>query len=136
IEIENIRRWISAGAEDDSLPSTEPNFNQHNPPLYVGPPTLPSLDVSLAAEQVAVAGFHEVILLNSETGQTISRLIGMSPRINTVRLSPDGKRVAAIGGTPGVQGEVQIWDVASSKLEMSLPLTHDTLSGGSWSPDG
>ncbi len=136
IEIEKIRRWIAAGAKDDSLPSTERSFNQSNPPVYVGPPTLPSLDVSPDAQQVAVAGFHEVILLNRETGQTISRLIGMSPRINTVRFSPDGRRVAAIGGTPGVQGEVQIWDVASGKLEMSLPLTHDTLSGGSWSPDG
>ncbi|EMI20472.1 secreted protein containing DUF1549 [Rhodopirellula maiorica SM1] len=136
IEIETIRQWIADGAQDDSQAAAEPVFTPDNPPVYVGPPTLPSIDVSPDGKQIAVAGFHEVILLNSENGETISRLIGMSPRINAVRFSPDGKRIAAIGGTPGVQGEVQIWDVAAHELRMSLPMTHDTLSGASWSPDG
>lgn len=135
-EIEKIRQWISDGARDDSPQSTGPTYTPDHPPVYVGPPTLPSIDVSPDGKQIAVAGFHEIILLKSENGETISRLIGMSPRINAVRFSPDGKRIAATGGTPGGQGEVQIWDVASNKLTMSLPFTHDTLSGASWSPDG
>ncbi|GAA5507063.1 DUF1549 domain-containing protein [Novipirellula caenicola] len=136
IEIQTIRQWISEGAKDDSQTSAEPIFTAEYPPVYVGPPTLPSVDVSPDGKQIAVAGFHEVILLHSDNGETIARLIGMSPRINAVRFSPDGKRIAAIGGTPGVQGEVQIWDAASHELLMSRPWTHDTLSGASWSPDG
>ncbi|MCX6858123.1 MAG: DUF1553 domain-containing protein [Verrucomicrobia bacterium] len=33
-------------------------------------------------------------------------------------------------------GEIQIWDVAKKKLELSKSLTFDTLYGASWSPDG
>ena len=31
---------------------------------------------------------------------------------------------------------VQVWDVAKRKLLLSVPMTYDTLYGGSWSPDG
>ena len=44
--------------------------------------------------------------------------------------------MAALGGTPGERGELQIWDIASSSLDLSQMVTYDTLSGGSWSPDG
>src|SRR5690606_18419904 len=40
------------------------------------------------------------------------------------------------GGSPGRLGEVQIWDVEKRQLLLSLPVTHDTCYGGSWSPDG
>ncbi len=33
-------------------------------------------------------------------------------------------------------GEVQIWDVAKRKLQLSVPQGYDTLYGVSWSPDG
>ncbi len=135
IEIEKIRKWISEGAKDDSPPSTGPQYSHDNPPVYLGPPTLPSLDVSPDGKMVAVAGHHEIILLDADTGNTRSRLVGMSPRINTVRFSPDGNLLAAVGGTPSVAGEVQIWDVAKNELVMSRPFTHDSLCGASWSPD-
>ena len=33
-------------------------------------------------------------------------------------------------------GEVQVWDVEQSELTLSLPVTHDTVYGAAWSPDG
>ena len=60
----------------------------------------------------------------------------MSPRINSVRFSPDGKQLAAIGGTPAVRGELQIWDLSNNKLKLSRSFTYDSLCGASWSPDG
>ncbi len=40
------------------------------------------------------------------------------------------------GGSPGRLGEVQVWDVATHKLKLSVPVTHDTVYGVSWSGDG
>ncbi|MFO1019348.1 MAG: hypothetical protein U0903_01415 [Planctomycetales bacterium] len=50
--------------------------------------------------------------------------------------SPDGKKLAVTGGTPGQQGEVQVWDVEAKKLLLSHPVTFDTVYGCNWSNDG
>ena len=60
----------------------------------------------------------------------------MAERIESARFSPDGKRLAVAGGSPGRMGEVQIWNVADRALEHSLTLGYDTIYGASWSPDG
>ena len=56
--------------------------------------------------------------------------------IESVRFSPDGKRLAVTGGRPGRMGEVQVWDVEARELLLSAPYTYDTVYGASWSPDG
>ena len=53
-----------------------------------------------------------------------------------MKVSPDGSKLAVTGGSLARLGEVQIWDVASHELELSLPVTFDTVYGASWSPDG
>ncbi|MEM1070327.1 MAG: DUF1549 domain-containing protein [Planctomycetota bacterium] len=135
-EIEIVRKWIEQGAVNDSPADPGRSFDVENPPVYVGPPAIPSIDVSPDGSFIAVAGLHEVLLLDAKTGEPRQRLIGMSPRINTVRFAPDGKRLAAVGGTPGVRGELQIWDLENNELALSQSVTYDTLSGASWSPDG
>ncbi len=136
VEIERVTRWIAEGAVDDTPLGGGPRFDADHPPTYTGPPTLPSVDVSPDGKRIAVAAFYEVQILDAESGESLSRLIGLSPRVNTVRFSPDGSRLAAVGGTPGEAGEIQIWDVASGELVLSKPMTYDTLTGASWSPDG
>ncbi len=116
VEIDLIRRWIEEGAKNDSPEDSGPRYDSENPPVYAGAPAIPSIDVSPDGSLLAVAGFHEVLLLDAKTGEQKSRLVGMSPRINTVRFSPDGKRLAAVGGTLAVRGEVQIWEVDSGEL--------------------
>lgn len=37
---------------------------------------------------MAVAGYYEILLLEADTGQLRSRLVGISPRINTVHSRP------------------------------------------------
>ncbi len=134
-EIETIRRWIAAGAHDDS-PAAPLAFSRDNPPVYTRLPAITSVDATSAGNLLAVAGFHEVILLEASTGAPVGRLVGMSERIESVRFSPDGTRLAAAGGEPGRSGEIQIWNVASQELEVSKSFTYDTLRGVSWSPDG
>ncbi len=95
----------------------------------------------------------------------VARLVGVSERIESVAFSPDGKRLAVTGGLPERMGEIQIWgkssvespvsseadsteegEAASAEhsalntqhwtLQLSVPLTYDTVYGASWSPDG
>jgi WD40 repeat protein len=60
----------------------------------------------------------------------------MSERIESAIFSPDGKRLAVTGGSPGRMGELQIWSVERKELELSLPVAYDTVYGASWSDDG
>lgn len=150
-QIDLIRKWIAAGAPNDS-PQTKPNFTQKNPPIYSRLPIITSLDYSPDGKLLAVSGFHEVLLLDvsdikantnetttheiESTGKIVHRLIGLSPRIASLKFSPNGAYLAVSGGSPGEMGEVQIWDVHSGQLKLSKVVSYDTVSGVSWSPDG
>ncbi|MGV3486877.1 MAG: DUF1549 domain-containing protein, partial [Planctomycetaceae bacterium] len=134
-EIELIRRWIAEGANDDSPAKRDP-YDPNNPPVYRNPPTITSVDISHDGALIAAAGYHELFLIDAKTGQRLHRLIGSSPRINSVRFSPDSSRLAVAAGTPVVAGEIQVWNVKTAALELSKSVTYDTLSGVRWSPDG
>ncbi|WP_246128411.1 DUF1549 domain-containing protein [Planctopirus ephydatiae] len=136
VEIELMSRWIREGAKDDSPPAELRIFDQEHPPVYSRLPLITSLDYSKDGKLLAVAGFHEALILDSTTGAVVARLIGQSERIETVRFSPDGTRVLIVGGNPGRTGEFQIWKTSDWSLETSATVTFDTIYGGSWSPDG
>jgi WD40 repeat protein/mono/diheme cytochrome c family protein len=135
-ELQLIRRWIAEGAIDDTPPNARQRFDAAHPPIYERPPVITSLDFSPDGLLLAVAGFHEVLLWKGDGSELLARLVGLSERIQTIRFSPDGKRLAACGGRPAQMGEVQIWDVEKRKLALSVPVGFDTVYGVSWSPDG
>lgn len=135
-EIEIVKKWIAQGAKDDTAAGAKQRYDQNHPPEYTRPPVITSLDYSPDGQTLAIAGFHEVLLAKAETGELIGRLVGLSERIESVRFSPDGARLAVTGGLPGRMGEIQIWDVATKKLTLAVTATFDTVYGGSWSSDG
>ncbi|MCI0538292.1 MAG: WD40 repeat domain-containing protein, partial [Verrucomicrobiales bacterium] len=63
------------------------------------------------------------------------RLVGESPRIESLAFSPDGKLLAVSGGAPALFGEIQIWNVADKSLVRSVKISTDSLYGVSFSPD-
>jgi WD40 repeat protein len=134
-QIAVIRRWIDEGANDDT-PAVERLVDADHPPVYELPPVITSLDFSPDGSLLAVSGYHEVLLHTADGSQLVARLVGLSERIEQAVFSPDGKRLAVTGGQPGRLGEVQIWEVESRKLALSVPVSHDTLYGACWSPDG
>ncbi|HEX5471424.1 MAG TPA: DUF1549 domain-containing protein, partial [Lacipirellulaceae bacterium] len=136
IEIALLRQWIEQGAKNDTPPDTSPPIDAKHPPVYSGPPVITSLDWSPNGELLAVAGYHEVLLHKADGTGLVARLVGMAERIESVRFSPDGTKLAVTGGRPARSGEVQIWDVAQHKLLLSVPVTNDSVFGASWSPDG
>jgi len=61
----------------------------------------------------------------------------MNDRVNALRFSPDGKRLAAGSGEASRSGDVTIWEVATGKLAKSLPELHrDSVLSLDFSPDG
>ncbi|MFH5805377.1 DUF1549 domain-containing protein [Alienimonas sp. DA493] len=142
-ELALLRRWVEQGATHD-LPAAGPRYDAANPPVYTRPPIVASLDWAPDGKTLAVAGFHEVLLTNPATGERTGRLVGLSERVQSVRFSPDGTRLAVAGGLPGRTGELQLWDLTTDasgvktggELALSVPLTADTTYGVSWTPDG
>lgn len=136
VEIALIRRWIQEGAKDDTPENARQRYDQEHPPVYTKPPVITSLDYSPDGSLLAISGFHEVLLQKADGSGEVARLVGLSERIESVRFSPDGKKLAVTGGLPGRMGEVQVWDVSKKELVLSAPVTFDTIYGAAWSPDG
>jgi len=134
-EVALIRSWIQQGAEDDTPADARRHYDADHPPVYSRPPVITSLDFSPDGQILAVAGFHEVLLYQSNDAKLAGRLVGLSERVQSLRFSPDGQWLAVAGGDPARLGELQVWDVVKRKLAVSVPVTYDTLYGVSWSPD-
>ena len=136
VEIETIRKWIAQGAADDTPETAKVRFDKDHPPVYSRQPVITAMEFSPDGSLLAVGGFHEVLLWKADGSELVARLVGLSERIESVRFSPTGDRLAVTGGQPGRMGEVQVWDVSKRKLALSVPVTFDTVYGASWSPDG
>ncbi len=137
IQIKLISDWITQGAADDTPASAKAvAVDAAHPPVYSAPPVVTSVAFSPDGTTLAVTGYHEVLLYDTEKYSLRSRLIGISERVQTIAYSPDGKKLAVVGGAPGRFGEVQVWNAENEKLLVSVPVSFDTLYGVSWSPDG
>ncbi|QEL15987.1 WD40 domain-containing protein [Limnoglobus roseus] len=137
-QVERIEQWIKEGAKDDTPASAKEKVtvDEDHPHQYLAPPVVTSLAFSPDGKLLAVTGYHEVLLHTADGSKIEGRLIGLSEQVRALAFSPDGKWLAAAAGSPGRFGEVQIWNVAMRKLKSSTPVSFDTLSGVSWSPDG
>ena len=135
-EVIIIKKWIEQGAQDDTPASAKlPAVDAAHPPVYHQPPVITGLAFSPDGELLAVTGYNEVLLHKADGTGLVARLIGISERVQSIAFSPDGKWLVVTGGNPGRFGEVQIWNVEKKKLKLSVPITFDTIYGGSWSHD-
>jgi dipeptidyl aminopeptidase/acylaminoacyl peptidase len=135
-DVELLRRWIAEGAKDDTPRTVQDAIDEKNPPKYNLPPVLTAIDFSPDGNLLAVAGYHEILLHKADGSGLVARFVGLSERVQSLAFSPDGKQLAAAGGSPGRFGELQVWNVEKRRLRYSVSVTFDTLYGVSWSPDG
>lgn len=128
-----LERWIREGALDDSPPVTHA---PPQPPIYTAPPVITALAYSPDGGKLAVAGSREVLLLNATNHQIEARWVGASSRVESFEFSPDGRHLAVAAGTPGIRGEIRIWELASGLETHAYPVAFDSVYGVHWSPDG
>ena len=132
-QIALIDQWIKQGALDDT---PAPGTAHVQTPVYSVPPVISALAFSPDGSILAVSGYHEILLHKSDGSGLVARLIGESPRIESLAFSSDGRRLAACGGAPGEFGQVQVWDPVAHNATKTFNVSTDELYGISFAPDG
>jgi WD40 repeat protein len=127
-----ISQWIKEGAKDDTPAAGSQVVAT---PVYTVPPVITALAYSPDGSILAVSGYHEILLHKPDGSGLIARLIGESPRIESLAFSKDGKQLAACGGAPAELGQVQIWDSSTHKAIKTFDIGTDELYGVSFAPD-
>ena len=135
-QIDTIRNWIDQGATDDTPAVAKDDISAEKPPIYATSPVITALAYSPDSTLLAVSGYHEVLLHQTDGNAPVSRLIGRSPKITSIRFSPDGTKLAVAGGAPSLFGEIQLWDTAKKELIRSDTIGFDTLYGISFNDEG
>jgi WD40 repeat protein len=112
-------------------------FRGHKGPVFA---------VAFAGDKTLVSGAADrsAVAWDLNAGWTLERTIGtgdnsspISGRVNAVRFSPDGKRLATGGGEATRGGDIRIWQVADGKLTQSFTNVHsDEVFGLDFSADG
>ena len=131
-----IEAWVKQGAIDDTPAGglNGPRVPEKHP-VYRHAPPVTDLKFSPDGALLAVTGYHEVILHKFDGSEIIARLLGGSPRLESLAFSEDNKVLAVAGGSPAQWGEIQIWDLATKKQAKSFRVGFDSLYGVSFSPD-
>ena len=135
-KIEVIRKWLKAGAKDDSRPGDNGPVVRI-PETYRFAPAVTAVAVSPDGKRLAAACRSEVVLF-PDVGNPDApsvRLKTMCDLITNVEFSADGKLLAASGGSPSLYGELRIFSAADGKLINTRRVGTDTLFHGNFSPD-
>jgi WD40 repeat protein len=135
-KIDVIRRWLKAGAKDDSLPGGDAP-PVRIPETYRFAPAVTAVAISPDGKRLAAACRSEVVLfLDVDAPESAAlRLPTESDLLTHVEFSPDGKLLAASGGSPGQYGELRLYNAADGKLLSARRVGTDTLFRGSFAPD-
>jgi WD40 repeat protein len=141
-----LRAWIEGGAMPGEAPvAAVPPDRALPPPSYPRAPAVTALAYSSDGRLLLVAGYREVLVHDVESAAGSDRdqgtaprerLVGEAERLNALSMSPAGLWLAAAGGSPGLFGEVQIWDTATWELEHFVRMGKDTLFAVAFSHDG
>ena len=134
-QVDVIRRWIAAGAIDDTPAAPAATA----PEAYRVPPVVTDLcwapDPERESGVLLTPGRHELFVLSSD-GELLRRVPSAAERIESLAVSPDGSRVAVCGGAPGRRGTVEVFAITTGERLALVSITDDSLFGASWSPHG
>lgn len=141
-EIELIRRWIEQGAvfdgdsRDALLTHLLPVHNHPAaPPTYRASIPISALAVFGDENRIYVGGYHEITVWNT-AGELLNRIGNQGERTYSIEPDPTGEWLLSASGTPGIMGEVRIFDLASGKMHAVVTRTDEAILDAQYSPDG
>ncbi len=85
---------------------------------------------------IALSGYRQVVLLNSETNQWIGALNFPDGDVFAIKFSADGSRLVAAGGVGGSHGRVVCWDTKDYRKLANIQIDDDAVLAMDLSPDG
>ena len=134
-KVKLLRDWIAQGAKIDGAPISQV------PPVvisatYSTAPAISSAAISPDGKVAAIACRSEVVMFNVDDDAPPRRLPTDFDLITHVEFSPDGKRLAAGGGSPQQFGGVIFFDPVNGTRQGGRRLGADTFFKGNFSPDG
>lgn len=141
-QIQTLRAWIEQGAKFDGEDREAPlagliEAEHPAPPAeYRIPTPILALSFSKDGERLFASGYHEITVWNPRDGSLVARMTNAPARVQALDLSPDGMLLAMAGGTPGRNGEVAIYDLATHAKRATLGRFADIMLAAAFSPDG
>lgn len=142
-QAEIIRQWILQGAKFDGE-DRQRSFRSQLPPaehpvapeVYRVPIPIFAVAWSPDGSELAVGGFHEVLIRSTTDGRLLRRLQRLPQRIQAMRYSADGRRLFVAGGTSGDYGELTALDPTGGDQRQVLATFEDIVLGLSLSHAG
>jgi WD40 repeat protein len=141
-QVSLIEEWIVSGAAFDG-PSQKaplaayagPSDHPAPPRVYPSPMPIVSLAFSPDGKELAVGGYHEVMIWNPIEGRLLRRLTNIAERVHGLAWSTNHEWLAVAGGTPGRGGDIRVLHADSGSLIRLLGRTVDSVLGVRFSPD-
>jgi hypothetical protein len=143
-DVDLIRRWVALGARLDGGADPEaplvrimPRVRQPDPPAaYPAPVPVSALTFHPDGTRLASSGYHEVLIWSVPEGRLLHRITNVAERVHGLTFHPDGRRLAVAAGTPGVLGEVKLFDVDAGRLVADLGVADDAFFAVAWAAAG
>jgi WD40 repeat protein len=136
-EIAIIKKWIEAGAAG---PERAMSLNEQfkSPQLPAAPAERHYVGAAcLISEQLLATGsLGRVQVRNVSTNEIVWETAELPGKVNSLRLSPDGKWLIVGGGVAGLGGEVALLNAQNGKVTQRLLGHTDAVYCASMSPDG
>ncbi len=136
-EIAIIQKWIESGAAG---PAQAMSLNERlkSPQLLAAPVERHYVGAAcmISDQLLATGSLGRVQVRNVSTNEVVWETAELPGKVNSLRLSPDGKWLIVGGGVAGLGGEVTLLDTQDGKLAQRLLGHADAVYCASMSPDG
>jgi len=135
-ELDLITTWLKEGAKFDSRMAVLPTLPHVR--VTAGHVRSPALAMAISGDTKSVlAGKFKLLEQRLRaTGEVVWSRAIPDGKVNSVRISSDGKRVLAATGTPGLSGRAVEFAIGEDALVREFGGHDDILYAAEWSPDG
>lgn len=143
--IQHLKQWIGQGAKFDGSDPKQSLVDLAPPPSHPTPPEsyphpLPVLSLALLdqGKQIAIGGYHEILIRTLDDGQLVQRVTNLPERIHAILPANEVNRLIYAGGNPGRLGEMGVIEFASEGKASPhvLARSTDTFLAAATSKDG